>query len=150
MIFELGSWFESTNHYYLTFPHLSGGELLQRILDKRRFTEEEARRACVNILETLKYIHHNVRPLLSALFTPLGDWLTVWVRLRFRVSFIEVRCFQSLTDHGGSLTSIPPLYRFSDIKAENFLYVTRESDVDEFQLIDFGISKVRRDSPPPR
>lgn len=31
----------------------------------------------------------------------------------------------------------------ADIKAENFLYKTRESDVDDFQLIDFGISKVR-------
>ena len=31
----------------------------------------------------------------------------------------------------------------ADIKAENFLYKTRESEVDDFQLIDFGISKVR-------
>jgi hypothetical protein len=32
----------------------------------------------------------------------------------------------------------------ADIKAENFLYKTRESEIDDFQLIDFGISKVRR------
>lgn len=44
------SWFESTNHYYLTFPLLTGGELLQKILDKRRFTEEETRKALVVIL----------------------------------------------------------------------------------------------------
>jgi serine/threonine protein kinase len=29
-----------------------------------------------------------------------------------------------------------------DIKAENFLYKTKESPIDDFQLIDFGISKV--------
>jgi hypothetical protein len=46
------------------------------------------------------------------------------------------------------LTEIPTVTGFAcacaDIKAENFLYKTRESAIDDFQLIDFGISKVCR------
>jgi hypothetical protein len=41
---------------YLTFPLLSGGELLQKILDKGRFSEEEARRALVVILVRLFFL----------------------------------------------------------------------------------------------
>lgn len=33
-----------------------------------------------------------------------------------------------------------------DIKAENFLYRTKESAIDDFVLIDFGIAKVCRNS----
>jgi hypothetical protein len=221
------SWFESSNHYYLTFPLLTGGELLQRILDKRRFTEEEARRAMVNVLETLAYIHHNVRSRpsgrLGLSFQTAGamkevEGLFADVRWQIRsiarrALSIEVRCFPlgsstrpsttgglplqrrararrfserkaggcTPTTHltGASpstrslriepsfgppcppllcphwlsalpdpvLTEFPTVTGFAracaDIKAENFLYKTRESAIDDFQLIDFGISKVR-------
>lgn len=33
-----------------------------------------------------------------------------------------------------------------DIKAENFLYRTKESAIDDFVLIDFGIAKVSVDT----
>ncbi|KAL7415492.1 kinase-like domain-containing protein [Mrakia frigida] len=92
-ICPLLDWFESSNHYYLTFPLMQGGELLQKILDKKRFSEEETRRALIVILDTLVYIHHQ-----------------------------------------------GVIHR--DIKAENFLYRTKESPIDDFNLIDFGISKI--------
>jgi hypothetical protein len=34
------SWYESSSAYYLTFPYLDGGELLQRLNMHGRFTEE--------------------------------------------------------------------------------------------------------------
>ncbi|CDZ98234.1 calcium calmodulin-dependent protein kinase [Phaffia rhodozyma] len=95
-ICPLLDWFETSHHYYLTFPALEGGELLDKILDKRRFNEEESRRAMLVILDTLSYIH--------------------------RQGVIH-----------------------RDIKAENFLYKSRDSQIDDFQLIDFGISKILDD-----
>ncbi|KAJ9105775.1 hypothetical protein QFC20_004262 [Naganishia adeliensis] len=87
------SWFESSSKYYVTFPLLTGGELLERLNTRGRFSEDAARRVMRVMLETLAYIH-----------------------------------------------SKGIIHR--DIKPDNFLYRTPESDVDDFVIIDFGISKI--------
>ncbi|KAJ9093199.1 hypothetical protein QFC21_006516 [Naganishia friedmannii] len=89
----IGPWFESSSKYYVTFPLLTGGELLERLNTRGRFTEDAARRVMRVMLNTLTYIH----------------------------------------SHG-------IIHR--DIKPDNFLYRSPESDVDDFVIIDFGISKI--------
>ncbi|KAJ9111754.1 hypothetical protein QFC22_006413 [Naganishia vaughanmartiniae] len=89
----IGLWFESSSKYYVTFPLLTGGELLERLNTRGRFTEDAARRVMRVMLNTLAYIH----------------------------------------SHG-------IIHR--DVKPDNFLYRSPESDVDDFVIIDFGISKI--------
>lgn len=51
------SWFESTHKYYVTFPLLTGGELLERLNKRGRFTEAASKRVMKVMLETLEFIH---------------------------------------------------------------------------------------------
>jgi hypothetical protein len=44
------SWFESSSKYYLAFPLLTGGELLAKLNDNGRFTEEAAAKVLVVML----------------------------------------------------------------------------------------------------
>jgi serine/threonine protein kinase len=44
------SWYESSSAYYLTFPYLDGGELLQRLNMHGRFTEEATKQVVRVIL----------------------------------------------------------------------------------------------------
>ncbi|WRT69915.1 uncharacterized protein IL334_006906 [Kwoniella shivajii] len=89
-------WFETTNKFYVTFPLLTGGELLERLNTRGRFTEDATKKVMRVMLDTLAFIH----------------------------------------SHG-------IIHR--DIKPDNFLYRTKESEVDDIVLIDFGISKVLED-----
>ncbi|OCF77470.1 CAMK/CAMK1 protein kinase [Kwoniella mangroviensis CBS 8886] len=86
-------WFESTHKFYIAFPLLTGGELLERLNKRGRFTEDAVRNVMRVMLNTLSFIH----------------------------------------SHG-------IIHR--DVKPDNFLYRTPESEVDDIVLIDFGISKV--------
>ncbi|WVR08364.1 hypothetical protein IAU60_005419 [Kwoniella sp. DSM 27419] len=86
-------WFETPSKFYVTFPLLTGGELLTRLNTRGRFTEDAVKRVMRVILSTLAYIH----------------------------------------SHG-------IIHR--DIKPDNWLYRTPESEVDDLLLIDFGISKI--------
>ncbi|WWC72326.1 uncharacterized protein I206_106288 [Kwoniella pini CBS 10737] len=79
--------------FYITFPLLTGGELLERLNTRGRFTEDATKLVIKKILEILAFIH----------------------------------------SHG-------IIHR--DIKPDNFLYRTPDSEVDDLVLIDFGISKV--------
>ncbi|OCF31249.1 CAMK/CAMK1 protein kinase [Kwoniella heveanensis CBS 569] len=86
-------WFETGHKYYVTFPMLTGGELLTRLNSRGRFTEDATKKVLRVILETLEFIH-----------------------------------------------SQGIIHR--DMKPDNWLYRTPDSEVDDIVLIDFGIAKV--------
>jgi len=50
--------FESPKHVYLVMELVTGGELFQRIIQKKVFTEEDAVRIITDLCEGLKYLHN--------------------------------------------------------------------------------------------
>lgn len=56
-IVQLVEWFEDDDCFYMVFEKMRGGPLLQHILKKGYFTEEEARRVTKDIASALKFLH---------------------------------------------------------------------------------------------
>ena len=56
-IVQLYHTYEAPNDCFLVMELLEGGELFDRILQKRTFTEKEARDVCKCLLNALKYMH---------------------------------------------------------------------------------------------
>ncbi|CAD6191503.1 unnamed protein product [Caenorhabditis auriculariae] len=56
-IVQLIEWFEDENNFYMVFEKMRGGPLLQHILTRGYFTEEEARRVTKDIASALKFLH---------------------------------------------------------------------------------------------
>ncbi|UMM17783.1 hypothetical protein L5515_014163 [Caenorhabditis briggsae] len=54
---ELLDWFEDDTNFYLVMEKMRGGPLLQHILQRGYFTEEEARRVTKDIASALKFMH---------------------------------------------------------------------------------------------
>ncbi|WVW86510.1 hypothetical protein I302_108559 [Kwoniella bestiolae CBS 10118] len=50
-------WFESTHKFYIAFPLLTGGELLERLNTRGRFTEDAVKKVMIVMLDTLAFIH---------------------------------------------------------------------------------------------
>ncbi|WWD22215.1 hypothetical protein CI109_106706 [Kwoniella shandongensis] len=50
-------WFETPTKFYVTFPILTGGELLERLNTRGRFTEDATKKVVKTILEILAFIH---------------------------------------------------------------------------------------------
>ncbi|PIO76839.1 kinase domain protein [Teladorsagia circumcincta] len=50
-------WFEDDGNFYMVFEKMRGGPLLEHIIRKGYFTEEEARRVTVDIATALKFLH---------------------------------------------------------------------------------------------
>lgn len=51
--------FTESRVHYIVMERMRGGELFDRILDKTRYTESEARETCRNILEAVRYCHEH-------------------------------------------------------------------------------------------
>ncbi|CAA90665.2 MAP kinase-interacting serine/threonine-protein kinase mnk-1 [Caenorhabditis elegans] len=56
-IVQLLDWFEDETNFYLVMEKMRGGPLLQHILQRKYFTEEEARRVTKDISLALKFMH---------------------------------------------------------------------------------------------
>ncbi|CAB3411082.1 unnamed protein product [Caenorhabditis bovis] len=56
-IVQLVDWFEDDSNFYLVMEKMRGGPLLQHILQRGYFTEEEARRVTKDIASALKFMH---------------------------------------------------------------------------------------------
>lgn len=50
-------WYEDESNFYMVFEKLHGGPLLQHIIRKTYFTEEEARRVTKDIATALRFLH---------------------------------------------------------------------------------------------
>jgi len=51
--------YEDERYVYLVMSMLRGGELLERILHQRVFSEKEAAHVIHVVASTLQYLHHN-------------------------------------------------------------------------------------------
>lgn len=56
-IVQLIDWFEDDEHFYMVMEKMRGGPLLQHILARGYFTEEEARKVTKEIASALKFLH---------------------------------------------------------------------------------------------
>jgi serine/threonine protein kinase len=56
-ITQLYEYFGGDTYCYLVMELLLGGELFDRILEKKTFTETEARNCCRCVLSALEYMH---------------------------------------------------------------------------------------------
>jgi serine/threonine protein kinase len=56
-IVQLEVAYESTNCYFLVMELVTGGELFERLLDKRNYSEREARNLVRILLEALAFCH---------------------------------------------------------------------------------------------
>ncbi|ANB12214.1 calmodulin-dependent protein kinase CMK2 [Sugiyamaella lignohabitans] len=56
-IVEFKDWFESRDKFYIVTQLATGGELFDRIIDRGRFTEEDASKCIRDIVDAVAYIH---------------------------------------------------------------------------------------------
>jgi serine/threonine protein kinase len=56
-IIDLHDFFDEGDFYYLVMENMTGGELFDRIVAKKCYSESEARDACKMILHALSYMH---------------------------------------------------------------------------------------------
>lgn len=52
-------WYETSSSYFLSFPYLDGGELLERLNTRGRFTEQATKQIIRVMLDTLGFVHYH-------------------------------------------------------------------------------------------
>lgn len=58
-IIELHAVYREKKFYYLVLEHMKGGELFQRIVAKKRYSELDAGRVCKTLVATIAFLHDN-------------------------------------------------------------------------------------------
>ncbi len=58
-IVTLRDLFESTEHVYVVFDYMRGGELLDKIAKQKFFSEREARAVMTRVTGVVRYLHQN-------------------------------------------------------------------------------------------
>lgn len=58
-VVKLLDWFESVDKFFLVFEEANGGELLDRLLDRGKFSEHDACRTIYALVEAVAYIHRH-------------------------------------------------------------------------------------------
>ena len=56
-IIRLKEVFDTPNHVYLVMEVMTGGELFDRIVEKEHYTEKEAKKALVEVVDAILYCH---------------------------------------------------------------------------------------------
>lgn len=115
-IVKLYDVYEDVAHVYLFLELLTGGELLDRILKKKCFSEREASRVVEVLALTVKYLHDNgVCELRFSIVQPCE----------------RANCF---------LTRIPQVVH-RDLKPSNIVYADSSADASSIRICDFGFAK---------
>jgi Protein kinase domain len=130
-IVQLYEVYEEKVHCYLVMELLHGGELFDRILERKNFTEANARECVRGILTGLDYLHE---------------------RYVQRPTAAAMNCAWSCNQHiivmfgrsrGSVLLCVCRRLAHRDLKPENLLLTSDESDTN-VKLADFGFSKLVR------
>lgn len=58
-IVQMKEVFDCPNNFYIVMEMCKGGELFDRIVEKEHYTEDEARKCVVQILQAVVYCHHH-------------------------------------------------------------------------------------------
>ena len=56
-IVKLYEVFQDSSYYYLVLEYMAGGELFDKIVLKETYTEDEARKVLLPIIDAIRYLH---------------------------------------------------------------------------------------------
>nr|CAD7572539.1 unnamed protein product [Timema californicum] len=122
--------YEDDRAVYLVMELMRGGELLDRIIRHKFFSEKEASAIMQVVVSTVQYLHqHGVRHSHDEL-AELGD-------------IAEIVCC-SLISSSSRLNNVLPQVVHRDLKPANILYASETSNPEALRICDFGFAKQLR------
>ena len=116
-IISLRDMFEEEDKVYLVFELMRGGELLDKILRQKFFSEREARAVMEKVTNVVKYLHQNGVVHRSAILQ----------------SFVLILIIPN-----------PIIVFHRDLKPSNILYSDDSGNPDTIRICDFGFAKQLR------